>query len=98
MGNIAIKFDQQKIDTFCRKYHIRKFAFFGSVLREDFGSDSDIDILVEFEPGHTPGYNFFLLEEELTQIFGREVDLQTPYFLSPEIRRKVISESSAVYG
>lgn len=98
MGDIAIEYDQQKIESFCQNYHIRKFAFFGSVLRDDFGPDSDIDILVEFEPGHTPGYDFFLLEKELAQMLGRKVDLQTPNFLSPEIRHHIISESSAIYG
>lgn len=51
--------DQMKLAAFCRKHHIRKLAFFGSVLRDDFGPDSDVDVLVEFEPGYTPGLAFF---------------------------------------
>lgn len=98
MTEIAIEFDQHQIDAFCQKYGIRKFIFFGSVVRNDFGPESDIDILVEFESGRTPGYDFFLLEDELTQLLGRKVDLQTPGFLSPDIRRHIISESTTVYG
>ncbi len=97
MQKIGIKFDQTQIDAFCRINHIRKLTFFGSVVRDDFGPQSDVDILVEFEPGHTPGYDFFRLEIELTQMLGRKVDLQTLNFLSPEIRHHVVSESKIVY-
>lgn len=65
-------------------------SFFGSIIRDNFGPLSDIDVLVEFEPGFTPGYDFFLMEAELTKILGRRVDLQTPVFLSPEIRPAVL--------
>jgi uncharacterized protein len=72
-------------------------SFFGSVVRDDFGPSSDIDVLVEFEPGHTPGFDFFLIEAELSTLLGRKVDLQTPNFLSPEIRRSVLFEAVPVY-
>lgn len=72
-------------------------AFFGSVVRDDFGQKSDIDILVEFEPGHIPGFDFFLMEAELSRLLGRKVDLHTENFLSPEIRRTVLSESVVAY-
>jgi predicted nucleotidyltransferase len=85
------------IETFCRKHHIRSLAFFGSVVREDFGPDSDIDVLVDFEPGHIPGFDFFSLETELSRLFGRKVDLQTANFLSPEIRPSILSEAVTVY-
>ena len=85
------------IQTFCQKHHIRRLSFFGSVVREDFGPQSDIDILVEFEPGHTPGLDFFLMEAELSQLLGRKVDLQTINFLSPDIRLSVLSESVSAY-
>lgn len=74
---------QEKIADFCRRYHIRRLSLFGSVLRGDFGPASDVDVLVEFEPGHVPGLAFFAMEEELSQIIGRRVDLNTPGFLSP---------------
>jgi uncharacterized protein len=93
----AIAFDRKRLDDFCRRNHIRRLAFFGSVLREDFRPDSDIDILVEFEPGHVPGLRFFSLESELSEIFGRRVDLNTPGFLSEYFRRKVLSEAEDQY-
>lgn len=86
-----------QIAQFCREHFIRKLSFFGSVVRADFNSCSDIDILVEFESGHTPGYDFFLIEAELSRLLGRRVDLQTPHFLSPEILDSVLSEAVPVY-
>jgi predicted nucleotidyltransferase len=68
--------------AFCRRSHVRRLAFFGSVLRSDFRPDSDIDILIEFEPGHVPGLAFFALQDELAQMLGHRVDLHTPASLS----------------
>jgi predicted nucleotidyltransferase len=90
-------FPQHKIKAFCQEHHICSLAFFGSFVRSDFRSDSDIDVLVEFEPGHVPGYNFFLIEEELSMLLGRKVDLQTPAFLSPGVRQSALSEAVRVY-
>jgi uncharacterized protein len=87
----------KQIKEFCQRHHIRRMAFFGSVVREDFGPHSDIDILVEFESGHTPGFDFFLMEAELSKLLGRKVDLHTENFLSPEIRRTAFSESVVAY-
>ncbi len=67
----------------CRRYHISKLALFGSVLRLDFRPESDIDVLVEFEPGQTPGLAFFDIEAELSQLLGRRVDLNTPAVPQP---------------
>lgn len=89
--------DPQKIAEFCRRHHIRKLAFFGSVLRNDFGPESDVDVLVEFEPGHVPGLAFLSMEEELSGILGRKVDLNTPGFLSPYFRERVLSEAEVQY-
>lgn len=72
-------------------------SIFGSAVRDDFSAQSDIDVLVEFETGHTPGLDFFLMEAELSRILGRQVDLLTPGFLSPEIRGSVVREAVAVY-
>ena len=93
--NISI--DPQKIAEFCRRHHIRRFAFFGSVLRNDFGPESDVDVLVEFEPGHVPGLAFLSMEEELSKIVGREVDLNTPGFLSPYFRDRVLLEAEVQF-
>jgi predicted nucleotidyltransferase len=95
--NVSSIVSQRKIRTFCRKYHIRKMSFFGSIIRDDFGPLSDIDVLVEFDPGFTPGYDFFLMEAELAKILGRKVDLQTLAFLSPEIRPTVLSQAILAY-
>ena len=86
------------IADFCRRHHIRKLAFFGSVLGEQFRPDSDVDVLVEFEPGHTPGLAFFAMQEELSQIIGRDVELHTPGFLSRYFRDHVLSEAEVQYG
>jgi predicted nucleotidyltransferase len=85
------------ISAFCQKHHIRRLAFFGSVVRDDFRPDSDIDLLVEFEEEHTPGLDFFLMESELSDPLGRRVDLQTRNFLSADILKNALSEMEAVY-
>lgn len=95
MARIAVA--QHKIAEFCRKHHIRKLSLFGSALRDDFGPTSDVDVLVEFEPGHIPGLAFFDMEAELSQIFGRKVDLNTPHFLSRYFREHVIAEAEPQY-
>ena len=87
----------RQLKSYCQKHYIRRLSFFGSVVREDFSPQSDIDVMVEFEPGHTPGFDFFLMEAELSQLLGRKVDLQTLNFLSPEIRSAVLSEAVHAY-
>ena len=98
MAGLKIKVPRKELAEFCRKNHIRRMAFFGSVLREDFRPDSDIDILVEFEAGHVPGLAFFTMQAELTRILGRQVDLFTPKFLSPYFREQVIREAKVAYA
>jgi predicted nucleotidyltransferase len=93
-----IKIPADEIAAFCRRYHIRQLALFGSVLREDFGPDSDLDILVEFEPGQVPGLAFFAMEEELSRLLGRKVDLNTPQFLSRYFRDEVLRKAVVVYN
>ena len=88
---------QEQLAEFCQKHHIRKFALFGSVLREDFCPESDVDVLVEFEPGKTPGLAFFSMQDELSEMFGRPVDLNTPLCLSKYFRDEVLAEAEAVY-
>ena len=99
MAGLKIKVPRKELAEFCRNNHIRRMAFFGSVLREDFRPDSDIDILVEFEPGHVPGLAFFTMQAELTQLFGRKVDLLTFKGIESSrnyIRRKAILGSARV--
>jgi predicted nucleotidyltransferase len=92
-----IRIPEGAVEDFCRRHHIRKLAFFGSILREDFRPDSDVDILVEFEPGYTPGLAFFAMEDELSQILGRKVDLNTPRWLSEHFRGEVEAEAQVQY-
>jgi hypothetical protein len=92
-----IEIPNEKIRDFCERHHVCRFALFGSVLRSDFGPESDIDVLVEFDPHHVPGLDFFAMEDELTKIFGRKVDLQTPRFLSRYIRDQAIAEAEVHY-
>lgn len=77
MSTMPIPIPGDALADLCRRHHIRRLALFGSVLREDFGPESDVDVLVEFEEGHTPGLTFFGLHEELQKIFDRPVDLHT---------------------
>jgi len=88
-----------KIAEFCRRNHIRRLALFGSVLRQDFGPTSDVDVLVEFEPGHVPGLALIRMQDELSALLGgREVDLVTPKFLHPRIRDRVLAEMEVQYA
>lgn len=87
----------KQISDFCQHHHIRRLAFFGSVLNESFGLDSDVDILVEFDPEHIPGFAFFDMEEDLSALLGRKVELHTAAFLSPYIREEVLSTVQEVY-
>ena len=95
--NCKIEFNNEGLADFCHQNHVKRLAFFGSVLRDDFRPDSDIDVLVEFEPGHAPGLAFFRMELELSEILGRKVDLQTPNFLSPLIRPRILNEALIQY-
>ena len=93
----ALPIPAPKLEQFCRDHHIRRLALFGSALRDDFCADSDVDILVEFEPGRTPGFKFWAIEEELTEMFGRKVDLNTPQDLSIYFRQQVEAEAQPLY-
>ncbi len=97
MIHTNIRLPVGQITEFCRRHHIRRLAIFGSALRDDFRPDSDIDVLVEFEPGHIPGLAFFGMQAELSAILQRPVDLNTPQFLSPYFRDRVQSQAKVVY-
>ncbi len=90
--------DRAKLAEFCRRHHIRRLALFGSVLREDFGQDSDVDVLVEFDPEHVPGLAFFDMQDELSELLGRKVDLNTPQCLSRYYRDEVLAEAEVQYA
>ncbi|MBI4593949.1 MAG: nucleotidyltransferase family protein [Candidatus Rokubacteria bacterium] len=96
-NRVRIEIPRERIADFCRRHHIRRLAFFGSVLRDDFRPDSDVDVLVEFEPGTRLGFAFFDIEQELSQIIGRRVDLRTPQELSKYFRDEVLAEAEEVY-
>jgi predicted nucleotidyltransferase len=92
-----IPIDQERIEGFCRRHHIRRLSLFGSVLREEFSPSSDVDVLIEFQPGRVPGLAFFAMERELSEILGYPVDLNTPGFLSPHFRDRVLAEAETQY-
>jgi len=88
-----------KIADFCRRHYIRRLAIFGSALRDDFGPESDVDVLVDFIAGHTPGFfGLFDMEEELQPLFGgRKVDVRTPQDLSRYFRQEVVATAEVQY-
>jgi predicted nucleotidyltransferase len=98
--NPQISFPRDRIAAFCRERGIRRLAVFGSALRSDFGPDSDIDVLVEFEPGRTPGLlGMARMERELSSLLGdRKVDLRTLEDLSRYFRQKVLDEAEVQYA
>jgi len=94
-----IPIDHDKIASFCRRHRIRKLALFGSVLRDDFRPDSDVDTLVEFEPGVAVGFiRLASMELELSEILGRKVDLRTPADLSRYFRQEVLQSAEVQYA
>jgi uncharacterized protein len=94
--NISIL--SEEITQFCQRHHIQKLSFFGSVLRADFSSDSDIDLLVEFDPEYIPGLiRLSAMEQELSEIFQRQVDLRTPEDLSHYFRQEVLDSAVIQY-
>lgn len=88
---------RDEMASFCRRHRIRRLSLFGSVLREDFDPESDIDVLVEFEPDARVGLRFFTIERELSERVGRKVDLNTPGFLGKYIREEVLAEAVVQY-
>ena len=92
-----IQIPRDKIAEFCRRNHIRWLSLFGSALRDDFGPESDVDVLVEFEPGTRVGLRFFKMEQELSEIIGNKVELHTPGFLSKDFRDEVMAEAEVKY-
>lgn len=87
------------IEAFCRRHDIRRLSLFGSVLGSEFRDDSDVDVLVEFEPESVPGmFALVDMESELSEALGRKVDLRTPADLSRHFRDEVVSSAQVLYG
>ena len=98
-GNIKI--DQVKIELFCRKHGVQEFSLFGSVLRDDFGGESDVDVLIALEPGHAMTPEKFLdMRDELSALFGgREIDLvQKRLLKNPFRRHEILTTREVVYA
>ena len=93
MKSLQFEIPHGKIAAFCRKHHLLKLSFFRWILRDGINRDSDIDVLVEFEPEHIPGLAFFRMQEELSEILGHNGDLNTRNFLSRYFRDQVLSEA-----
>jgi uncharacterized protein len=98
MQTLPINLPNLIIQQFCQQYHIQKLSLFGSVLRDDFTAASDIDLLVEFTPANTPGlFCLATMQDELSQILERSVDLRTPNELSNYFRDRVLAEAMIIY-
>jgi len=91
---------QPELAAFCRKYGIRKLAFYGSVLRDDFRPDSDIDVLVEFEPGRQIGFRIIDIEAELSELLGggHKVDIVSEKYLNPRLRDRILESAELEYA
>jgi len=89
---------REAVADFCRRHHVLRLSLFGSVLREDFRPESDVDVLVEFEPTHVPGFiRMAAMENELSKLFDRKVDLLTPNSISHYFRAKVLREALTLH-
>jgi hypothetical protein len=97
--SLSIEVDRESIARLCRRCAVRRLSFFGSVVRDDFGPDSDVDVLVEFEPDANVGlFEFVDLQRDLSELIGRAVDLHTPASLSHFFRDKVVSTAEVAYA
>jgi len=90
---------REEIAAFCRRHRIRKLSLFGSVLRDDFGPESDVDVLVEFAPGHTVGFGIIDIEEELSRLFGgHRIDMVREKYLNPRLRDRILASAEVQYA
>ncbi len=94
-----MRVEKERIADFCRRHRIHKLSLFGSVLRDDFRPDSDIDVLVLFDPGHPVGFRIFDMEEELSGMFeGHRVDMVSEKYLNPRVRSRILREAEVQYA
>ena len=99
MNKKNVEISRDTIADFCRRNHIRKLSLFGSVLGDNFGPESDVDVLVEFELGHVPGLRFIRMQDEFSALLGgRKVDMLTPGFINRRIRGQVLAEAEVQYA
>ncbi len=90
---------REPLAALCKRHHIRKLSFFGSVLRDDFGPASDIDVLIEFDPAFPVGFRIFDVEQELSQLFGgRRIDIVNPKYLNRHLRDRVLADAIVQYA
>ena len=96
----GITIQTKRLQQYCKTHHIKKLSLFGSILRDDFRSDSDIDLLVEFEQGKSPGFfDLIRMQDQLSQFFqGKHIDLRTPNDLSRYFRKKVLAGAVTLYA
>ncbi len=95
----ALEIDQSRLAAVCRRYHVRRLSLFGSALRGKLSDESDLDLLVEFQPGRAPGYfSLSAMERELGAIFGRKVDLRTAEELNLRFRDDVVRSAREIYA
>lgn len=98
VGRKRIAVNRERLAQFCRKHRIRELSFFGSVLRDDFGLDSDVDVLVEFDPQATVTLlDHVQIQRELSELLGRDVDLVTKRSLSPVLRDEILTSRELIY-
>ena len=101
LGGIRMRIhvNREQSAEFCRRHHIRRLAFFGSVLRDDFRPDSDVDVLIEFEPEYRLGlFELMRMQQEFSDLIGREADFRTPEDLGRYMRNRVVSEAEVQYA
>lgn len=97
-SGVQIEVCREALLALCRRHHIRKLSLFGSVLREDFSPDSDVDVLVEFLPGHTPGWEIVDIQDELSNLFGeRRVDMVNPRYLNHRLKNRILGSTLVQY-
>ncbi len=93
----AISLDYEAIQKFCQKHHIVKMWLFGSILRDDFNPESDIDVLVTFDPAHIPGWEIVSMQDELAEILGKPVDFAMPTSLQDSVRQPIMTSAQVIY-
>jgi len=99
MKRQRLQVSREALASFCRRHHIVKLAFFGSVLGDDFRADSDVDVLVEFAPGHTPGLEIVDIEQELSRLLGgHKVDMVNPKYLNRRLKDRVLATAEVQYA
>lgn len=96
VANLNVSTEQ--IADLCRKYYIRRLSLFGSVLRDDFGPASDVDMLIEFQAGHIPGWEIVDIEQDFSRLFcGRKVDILNPKYLNRHLKARILQSAVMQY-